>query len=440
MPYGVARGATMNRAIWIAAFVLGSIVCSASISIAGEIPTTGHLVAGLEPFDSLMLGFLETHHITGASLAVTRNGRLVYARGFGWADREAMEPVEPQSLFRIASISKPITAVAVLQLYERNKVDLQDNPFKSLKIQPVLLGNAQVDPRLADITVLKLLQHRGGFDRDMSLDPMFQSVRFAEICHTDPPAMQQQIIQVMAGRPLDFAPGSRYAYSNFGYCVLGRVIETASGETYGDYVEHHVFAPLKIEHIRLGHSLLKDRIAGEVRYYTAHGQTRGSVFPPVGQRVPAPYGGFCIEAMDSHGGWVASAAELVKFATALDDPAATEILTQQTVSQMFGRPPGAAGLEGNKPGAPPAAVWYGCGWSVRDVGLGRINTWHEGLLDGTSSLLVRRWDGLDWAVLLNQDRDDNGKTLADQIDPLVHRAADAVRSWPAGLDRNNTWP
>jgi len=430
----------MNQAVRLYTILLAGAVWLPSISVAQEIPVTGQAVTGLEPFDNLMHNFLKEHHVPGASLAVTRNGKLVYARGFGWADREANGAVQPQSLFRIASISKPITAVAVMQLCEQGKLNLEGQPFRSLAIQPVLSGNAQVDPRLADITVLELLQHRGGFDRDVSLDPMFQSVAFAGLCHTNPPAMQQQIILVMAGRPLDFTPGARYAYSNFGYCVLGRVIEAASGESYGEYVERHVLALLKIEHIQLGHTLLKDRAAGEVRYYTAHQENGDSVFPPVGQQVPAPYGRFCIEAMDSHGGWIASAPELVKFAAALDDPAATGILTQQSVRRMFERPPGAAGLEGNKPGAPLAQVWYGCGWSVRDVGGGRVNTWHEGLLDGSSSLLVRRWDGLDWAVLFNQDRDDKGNTLADQIDPLVHQAADAVHQWPAGVDRNNAWP
>jgi len=79
----------------------------------------------------------------------------------------------------------------------------------------------------------------------------------------------------------------------------------------------------------------------------------------------------------------------------------------------------------------PKPVYYGAGWEVRHVNArGGINTWHNGLLDGTSSLLVRRHDGLAWAVLFNASHDPDRKVLASIIDPLVHKAADQVRHWP----------
>jgi N-acyl-D-amino-acid deacylase len=411
-------------------FVLFLSIAFSSGAIADEIPVTGPAVPGLESFDKLMVNFLAAHDGVGAALAVTRNGRLVYARGFGWADRDAHIKAEPDSLFRIASLSKPITAAAVLQLCERGKLRLTDTPFTRLKIDPVLQPGSDADPRLAKITVLELLQHRGGFDRDKSPDPMFQSVDIARLCGVQSPAMQGDILRVMAGRPLDFDPGQRFAYSNFGYCVLGRLIESAGGDDYEKYLRKNIFGPMKIGHIQLGRTLLKDRAPGEVRYYTADDATGRSVFAPVGQKVPEPYGAWCVEAMDSHGGWIASAPELVKFASAWDDPDAEKVLSPKSVVTMFDRPPVLK----------PGAVWYGCGWEVRDVGRGRINTWHTGLLPGTSTLMVRRSDGLDWVVLFNQDRDKAGKILASEIDPLVHQAADKAKQWPVGFDRGKVWP
>ena len=407
---------------------------------AEEIPITGRAHPEMEPFDTMMTRFLAEHHVVGAALAVTRAGKLVYARGFGWANKEAQTKVAPGSRFRIASVSKPITAVAVLRLVEEGKLKLGDRAFELLKLQPLPQAGFKADGRSNAITVLELLQHRGGFDRDKSLDPMFQSVPFAEIAGHASPATPTDIIRIMEGRPLDFAPGERYAYSNFGYCVLGRLIESVSGRAYGTFVKQTVLLPLKIEHMELGRTLLRERADGEVHYYPGKPQLGKSIFPGIKQEVAQPYGWWCLESMDSHGGWIASAPDLVRFASALDDPVESGILKPATVAEMFKRPPGAAGLEGGKPEGKPAAVWYGCGWSVREAGGGKINTWHTGLLDGTSSLLVRRADGLDWAVLFNQDCDENGKVLADLIDPLVHKAADAVKQWPAGLERDKLWP
>jgi N-acyl-D-amino-acid deacylase len=132
--------------------------------------------------------------------------------------------------------------------------------------------------------------------------------------------------------------------------------------------------------------------------------------------------------MDSHGGWIASAVDLVRFASSFDDPRHSKILSAKSIETIFARPPGETGL--TKDGK-PKPVYYGCGWEVRHVGSGeKINTWHNGALDGTSTLLVRRADGLTWAVLFNTRDDAQGKDLSGEIDSLVHKAADEVKQWP----------
>src|SRR5262249_9005879 len=137
-----------------------------------KMPATGKAHADLASFDRLMESFVEQHKVPGAALAVARHGRLIYARGFGWADVEKQEPVEPAALFRIASISKPITAVAVMQLVEQGKLGLDDKILDRVKLQPHLEPGAKFDERWNQITLRHLLQHRGGLDRDKSFDPI----------------------------------------------------------------------------------------------------------------------------------------------------------------------------------------------------------------------------------------------------------------------------
>jgi CubicO group peptidase (beta-lactamase class C family) len=385
---------------------------------------TGQANPDLADFDDMMLSFLAKHNVPGAALAVTRDGMLVYSRGFGMADQAG--PVLPRALFRIASISKPITAAAILKLIEEGKLKQDDRAFALLKLQPFLPMGRKRDPRLKDITVRQLLQHTGGWDRDKSFDPMFRSVDIAKAFKTPPPAKPETIIRYMLGQPLDFTPGERYAYSNFGYCVLGRIIEKVSGQTYEDYVKKHVLAPLGIQTPRLGKTLLSGRARGEVTYHDKG--TGPSVFAAnLGKQVPLPYGAWYLEAMDAHGGWISSAVDLVRFASAFDKPAQSPILSKKSIETMFARPEGTAGY--NAKGKPRGA-FYACGWNVQMVGKGKANHWHSGALDGTATILVRRHDGLCWAALFNARSNPQGRYLAGLIDGLVHEAADKVKRWP----------
>ncbi|MHC4163251.1 MAG: serine hydrolase domain-containing protein [Planctomycetota bacterium] len=403
-----------------------AILLLAAPLLAEPPPRTGTCPDALRPFDELLTSFMAEHRVPGASLAVVRHGRLVVARGYGWADREEKAPVRPESLFRIASVSKPITAVAVLQLVEAGKLELEDKAVDVLEIRDLV-----VDPRLADVTIHQLLRHTAGFDRGRSFDPMFRSVRIARALEVVPPAKPWDIIRFMAGRPLDFAPGQGHAYSNFGYCMLGRVIEKASGEPYEAYVRERVLKPLGITRMRVGKSLRRDRAEDEVVYYVKGPPTARAVVGAMGHKVPVPYGTWYHEALDAHGGWIGSATGLARFAAAFDDPAACPVLPAKRVRQMFLRPPGRAGYDAE---GEPRPAYYACGWLVRPLGRRGANHWHGGLLPGTATLLVRRWDGLSWVVLFNTARGKNGVVLSDAIDPLLHRAANAVEHWPERLD------
>jgi len=391
---------------------------------------TGTAPAELQSFDTLMSNFLVENNVPGASLAVTRRGQLLLARGYGLAQVERRERVAPTSLFRIASVSKPLTAVAILQLVEQGKLRLQDRVMQRMAMTAKPGFPSPPDPRWNQITIRHCLQHTGGWDRDRSGDPIGQPRRVAEVLEKPLPVSPEDLVRYLLQQPLDFTPGERYAYSNVGYLVLGRVIESVSGESYEGYVKKHILQPLRITTARLGKTFPFSRAPNEVEYYDPQKRMVPGVIPPVvGTSVPIQYGGENFDAFESHGGWIASAIDLVKFASAFDDRNSSPLLKPESIKAMWERPEGSAGTD---PNGAPLPTYYGCGWSVRPVGRnGQANTWHTGLIAGSGSLLVRRWDGLNWAVLFNTHANGRGDVLTNLIDGPLHGAADAVKSWPA---------
>lgn len=372
----------------------------------------------LASLDDFFPAFLDKHSVPGCAVAVTRGSKLVYARGFGFTDVSSREPVSPTSLFRIASISKPITAVAILQLIEQGKLKLDDRVHDFIDDEPLLVDGRKIDERQKEITIRHCLEHRGGWDRDKSFDGMFQSLRFADALQKPSPPDVHDIIRNMRGLPLDFDPGERYAYSNYGYCLLGRVIEKLTKQPYDEYVKEHVLAPLKITTMRIGGSHLADRAANEVRYYDP--AISDSVFSDErGKKRAATYEAFKLEVLDSHGGWIASAVDLVRFASAFDDPAKCPILKSESVAAMYAPPPIKYG-----------ETYYALGWNVRPVG-DRKTTWHTGSLPGTSTILIRRYDGLNVAVLFNSRVSPTAQHLTRDLEGPLHQALSAVRDWPA---------
>ena len=171
---------------------------------------------------------LRRYEVPGAAVMVIRGGRVVFAKGFGVLDTDRRRPVRAQSLFEIGSITKQFTDAAILQLQEAGKLQI-DRPLSDY------LPDA---PHAREVTLRQLMAHTAGLpdyitDAHGDVDPAASK-----------PATYEQLVARVAGRPLDFAPGSRWAYSNTGYLLLGRVIETVSGESYETYVRRHLLEPL----------------------------------------------------------------------------------------------------------------------------------------------------------------------------------------------------
>ena len=376
---------------------------------------------GMDIFDKAIPGLMTKWNIPGGAVALSRNGKLLLAKGYGYADIENREQVQPDSLFRIASLSKPITAVAVLKLVEDGHLNLDDRVFDILdQFEPP--GGTIADPRIREVTVRQLLQHSGGWDRERSFDPMFRLGQIERELGVAKPVSCADVIRFMLIRPLDFDPGTDYRYSNFGYCILGRVIEAKTGHSYEAYVKNAVLNPVGITGMRIGGALLNERSEGEVRYYGYTGQSLAdSVIPGTPQRVPWEYGGFSLQTMDSNGGWLASTMDLLRFVTALDESREPLILRSETVDTMTARPDIDRWRD---------SPWhYAMGWLVRPVN-DDANWWHTGSLPGTRTLLVRIYPGMAWAVLFNSSPYDS-EQMARELNELMWKVTSETSQWPS---------
>lgn len=371
---------------------------------------TGIAIPLMSQCDTQMQTFMANYQIPGATLAIAKNGKLVYMRAFGNADQAGTEPTQPYHMFRIASISKPITSIAIMKLIEDGQLSLSDKPFGPggiLNSDPYFANATIADTRVHNITIQNLLEHSAGWNRDVPMPPGPVSPYPWGYPHSDPiafplhvtqtlgeanPVTRRAMIKFSIQKGLNFAPGTGNNYSNVGYLVLGEVIEKKTGLTYEDYVKENILAPLGIYDIRLGRNLLADKQEREGEYINTF--TTLSAYG-TGQIVPWQYGGWSVEAMDAHGGWIATARDLVRLLTAVDGfPSRPDILSAGTIQTMT--TPSAT-----NPG-------YAKGWSVNSAG-----TWsHGGSLDGAYSWMVRTStqfsSQLTWAVIMNKRTNASG--------------------------------
>jgi N-acyl-D-amino-acid deacylase len=349
---------------------------------------------GFEQTESAFLSFMQANNVPGASLAIAKNGRLVLARGYGFADVDQREPTQPESLLRFGSIGKTITSIAIMKLVEVGKLDLDTSAFALLPdIRP--RSGRLGDARISRITIRNLLTHSGGWDAAISGDPVTApfSQQIASAMGVAFPPSPTAIISYMLDRRLDFDPGARFAYSNFGFLVLGRVIEKLSGQSYAEFVRLQVLATLGIERMRQGRTPLALRAPGEVHYYDYPGAPLvDSLMPGVSGKVPEPYSGIvAFESADSAGGWIASAIDLVRIFAMLDGWGAPAILTRESVQQM---------VTPVFPAPSSTGQMVGLGIGVSSVGPDAL--WaHGGGAFGTASFACRPRHGWAWAVIFN---------------------------------------
>jgi CubicO group peptidase (beta-lactamase class C family) len=421
-PVGVAAGGSGTSARFSAVFA------KQTAPVARQWSATGSDVPNLSRIDAAVENFMKTYAVRAGQVAVVRNGTTVYSRGFTWG-----EPwyaiTQPGSLMRIASCSKAFTCAAINTLLGAGKLKLTDTVFPLLGITSPAVAGQLPDARINEITVEHLVQHQGGWNDDGSsgtvyektsggtytqvpssnFDPSFAARQIAQALNLPGPPSKRDIASYMYGEPLQFTPGTEMyaknqdgtyrdvvgAYSNFGYMLLGLVVERASGLPYADYLRSTVLAPGGIEDVCVSRVMGGPVWPHEVTYdepavgLTPFDWTSSSLTPAVDGAE-----GLITELADSAGGLMTSARSLATF------------------------------IHTN-------AVW---GLGGRAAGYAR-----SGSEAGCSSLAVSRSDGIDWAYIFNtrwsmdrvagKDAAGNDQSAPDKLGADLGAVLDTAQ-WP----------
>lgn len=338
----------------------------------------------LEDMENKIKRYLLRWEINGAQIAVTRNDSLLYVKGFGWADMEKKQEMQPSNIMRLASVSKLLTAVGVMKLAEVGTLKLSDHVFGPKGIlNDTAFTNAIKDQRYLDITVEQLLRHKAGFTTGAG-DPMF-STRYIMMQNrlTTPPD-NNTLMKILLKRRLGFTPGTAKRYSNVGYTLLSMIIEKKTRMSYEDYMRKFVFEPAGCYDFHIAGSYEKDRRRNEVKYYMHKGSEPVYEYNNSGRMVEKCYGENDIPNLKGAGAWCASAAELSRLVASIDLlPGVKDILSKKSVEFMTREMPDHD---------------FSIGWNFCPKGRPWIRT---GSLSGTSALVLRYPDGECWILITN---------------------------------------
>lgn len=355
--------------------------------------------SSIKHIDNTITDFMTKYDIPGSSVAIVKDRRLVFSKGYGVTNKSSGESVEKTSLFRIASISKSITSVAIMKLVEEGKLNLSDKVFGKDAILGTQYGTLPYSHHEKAITVEHLLTHTAGgeaWDYSFSIfginDPMWKNQEMNQ---------NELIGWVLDTRDPSELPGTTFSYSNFGYSVLGRVIEAKTNQPYETYMQENILKPMGITTMRIGGDAESERYPDEVVYHD-------------GEFLTNPYGSLIhsmeVRRMDAHGGWIASATDLARFMIHVDGfSTKPDFLNKASIQTMTT--------------SSSAYKDYAKGWMLNSH-----NDWfHTGSLPGATSVLVRTNDGLSWAFLVNTRK---GGGFPKQLYTTMSIAVNGVNSWP----------
>ncbi|MGH1352176.1 MAG: serine hydrolase [Methyloligellaceae bacterium] len=349
--------------------------------------------ADREHIESTVKTFMDRYQTPGLAVAITKQGRLVYAKGFGLTRKKPALQTSPLHRFRIGSVSKSLTSLAVMKLVQNGQLKLDDKVFGKDAVLGGKFGSGSLSDNVRKITVRHLLEHTVGAagwnnnNNDGTDDPVFSK----------PGLTKTELIGwVLDNRPLEKEPGMQYSYSNLGYSILGLIIEKKSGMPYSKYVKKHILRPAGIRRMLIANDLKKKKRSNEAIYY--------------GDRSEDPYI-LNMKRMEAFAGWIASPVDLARLMVHVDGyNTKKDIISAETVRTMTT----GSGANDN----------YALGWAVN-----KNNDWrHNGSLPGTYATVVRTNGDYCWAVLTNSrsGREDFGK----DFDKLTWDIIAGVKNWP----------
>lgn len=360
--------------------------------------------------DKIVKDFMKKYDVPGLQIAVTKDERLVFAKGYGYSDKENGVLMGPDVKGRIASVSKPITSVGIMKMSQSNRALFMNRKvFGDNSVFGTTYGDKGYSTREQNITIENLLEHTAGanpwdnnttFDHNgnnenpSTGDPMFQQSGYNHA---------QLIGWVLDNRNPDYNPGTYYAYSNFGYSVLGRVIEKYGNQTYENWIKNNVLKPCGITGMFVAGDTKAQKKSNEMVYYGKDGEN--------------PYG-MKVKRMDSHGGWAASVIDLMKFMVRADgNSKKPDIISTSSFNTMTSKT--------SYSGTTVNSSNYGKGWNLS----GTKGMSHGGSLPGTYSRIARRDDGYCYAIIINTRSKASG--FASDFNGIGPAVVKAISSWPA---------
>lgn len=355
--------------------------CKKSDSAGTVPPATQTDIAAV---NTKVTSFMSTYNIPGASLAVTKNGKLVYVKGFGKANTTTGELVTPASRFRLASVSKTFTGVAILKLVQDGKLSLDAKVFGIGGVLANDYGTAPYNTNLLNITVRHLLQNVSG---------SWGAATGGDVIDQNPSYTYKQFFDwVINTRPNPNAPGTIYDYSNVNFVLAGRIIEKISGKTYINYIKEDIMTPIGGTQTDMSGKTEVEKKANEVTYY--------------GQGADAAYVyNIAFPRRDADGGIMTTATDLIRLVNAIDGSTTRpDILNSTNLTAL----------------TTPSAVYsgYACGigiWSSENV------WFNYGSLPGTRTAFMRNANGMCAVLLLNSRVDP-----ATNETPFVYAMQDLV--------------
>ena len=227
-----------------------------------------------------------------------------------------------------------------------------------------------------------------------------------------PPAKMPVIIEFALSKKLDYSPGRTYSYSNLGYCILGEIIKKVTGMEYEDYVQFAILHPLGIYDMHIGKSFIDEKFPNEVHYYDLSDEAKVWAYNGSNELVPFEYGGNDMELLGAAGGWVASSTELAKLMIAIDGfDSRPDILSKKTIRYMTETTDITKKL---------------IGWRGTD---GKGTWWRTGTLAGTTALLMRHNNEINWVVILNTTTKKRSH-IHNELSKTMFHALYSVKQWP----------
>lgn len=355
-------------------------------------------------FDKAVVNFMRQWEIVGASIAIMKDGNLIYSKGYGYVNLKDSVKTEVQHIFRVASVSKLITSVAIMKLCERGVLSLNSTIFGERGILSEYTGYS--DKKFEKMTIEDLLRHQGGLSVRAG-DPMFDAAKMG----LKLPVTSTSMIEYVLRSGLRYTPGSRTMYSNVGYMILSEVISKITRMPYETYVKDSILAPIGCYDMHIGHNTSAQAHSNESRYYEA---TQDELIPAAdgsGRMVRKSDGGNNIELLAGAGGWVASPVELLRFAASIDTRSShATIISAASIDKM---------TRFDKSRLPLG--WIG----VNEKG----DWWRSGTMAGTSAMLRRQNNGYTWVFVTNTSSW-KGSRFAPMINSMLQRAFGKVTEWP----------